>query len=145
MSSPCGPYGNCTYAPLLPGSQPRYGDYHCNCLPGYTGDHCEKTIADPCQNNGCVNGECEPINVIASGNTTGSEQSDDMYVCLCDPLFTGRFCDVPLEDDCADSEEKSKSKEDSKEKSKSGSKSKEKSGSQEEVSLLVLRGSLSIV
>ncbi|XP_049840768.1 cubilin-like [Schistocerca gregaria] len=70
-NNPCGSNGHCIPAP---------GNiYMCNCLPGYTGVRCTKTIdicnPDPCQNGG-----------------TCMRQGLTEFTCMCPSSFTGARC-----------------------------------------------------
>nr|XP_020640280.1 protein crumbs homolog 1 [Pogona vitticeps] len=61
-----------------------YTYYHCTCIDGYTGTHCEINI-DDCTSNPCVHGNC------SDGIT--------LYKCVCDPGYTGARCEEDI-DDC---------------------------------------------
>ncbi|KAL9963301.1 hypothetical protein ACROYT_G032488 [Oculina patagonica] len=76
----------CSSFPCKNGAKcvPNYGEneYHCDCVPGYTGKYCESGIDEcaskPCQNNGsCTDG--------VNG-----------YNCSCVAGFTGRNCETDI-------------------------------------------------
>ena len=52
--------------------------YHCDCVDGYTGEHCEDDV-DDCVTNDCVHGTC------VDGFMT--------YTCSCDAGYEGDLCD----------------------------------------------------
>ena len=51
--------------------------YHCDCVDGYTGEHCEDDV-DDCVTNDCVHGTC------VDGFMT--------YTCSCDAGYEGDHC-----------------------------------------------------
>lgn len=58
------------------------GGYHCQCTPGFVGNHCEiqrnKCASNPCQNGG----RCHVVL--------------DSFVCECMPDYAGMLCEVSV-------------------------------------------------
>lgn len=74
MKTPCHSGGTCF--------EDQRGDYSCNCLPGYTGTHCETKMGERlCKDNPCRN---DAICI----------ESNNDYKCECKPGWTGKNCDV---------------------------------------------------
>ncbi|KAL9963300.1 hypothetical protein ACROYT_G032487 [Oculina patagonica] len=80
----------CSSFPCKNGAKcvPNYGEneYHCDCVPGYTGKYCESDI------NGCASDPCL--------NGATCVQQVNGYVCNCQPGYTGVNCQTDI-DECA--------------------------------------------
>ena len=59
-----------------------YGNFTCECDPGYTGDRCDVEI-DECSTAGCQNGACDDL--------------INDFRCLCYPGWTGRLCETDID------------------------------------------------
>ncbi|PVD19033.1 hypothetical protein C0Q70_21592 [Pomacea canaliculata] len=59
--------------------------FHCACLPGFTGSHCEVDVND-CASSPCVNGLC--VDEVGG------------YTCYCRPGFHGQRCELDY-DECS--------------------------------------------
>ncbi|CAH3183775.1 unnamed protein product, partial [Porites lobata] len=57
--------------------------FFCSCAPGYTGQKCEFTLADPLKSNTCVNG--------------GVELSSSDRLCNCPLGYGGRRCNKTVQ------------------------------------------------
>ena len=89
--------GNC--------SSDNVGNYSCSCFEGYAGDDCNTTT--PCFDNPCNNGgicidsymTMEQL-ALLSLNVSDIVVTEDEFVCICGPEYTGDMCEVMV-DPCA--------------------------------------------
>ncbi|XP_028392609.1 fibropellin-3-like [Dendronephthya gigantea] len=70
----------------------------CICPPGYTGRLCE-IVVNPCNARPCRNGGACMKSVIEDESVYQDWQSGNSYVCVCKEGFTGKNCEIDV-DDC---------------------------------------------
>ena len=143
-SEPCSDRGNCSNvikfsdmnllvrgASVILQGVHRTHQYHCDCLPGYSGDTCEDGMFDYCYSSPCpefanctntVDGhecncppgamldgdsclpvDCESLNCMNGGSC---DVTSTGLKCTCPSSFVGDSCEIPLDinDVCADDE-----------------------------------------